>query len=306
MRTTPPIMATVIAAVIAAAPATASPILGDSSARASHAAAPVVTNGLVLLTGNDGIWVAYPDGTGKRRVFSGSGITEAVFSPDGKRIAFAWAVGYNQDIYTIPTSGGSPTRVTTNPEWDYNPQWSGDGKKIAFSSMRGWGDMYQINSSAPFGKPTNLSNSTDGGGPCVGSYGPSEVHFLWHPATKKMIVNWWCENYEDYFIYDGFFNYGTRTWGRDLNVDMTRGDFSPDGLRLAYSYGPIKIRSVATGSTQTLPDVGVSNPIWSPDGKLFATRKGNGTAMDAYFVRTDGTRLRLFLNGLAPVDWAAR
>ncbi len=57
-------------------------------------------------------------------------------SPDGRSIAFA-LLG---DIYTMPITGGSPTRIAQGLAWEVHPRFSPDGSRIAFTSDRGGGD----------------------------------------------------------------------------------------------------------------------------------------------------------------------
>ncbi|WP_086733637.1 amidohydrolase family protein [Erythrobacter colymbi] len=57
-------------------------------------------------------------------------------APDGKTIAFT-LLG---DIYTLPTEGGTPKRISEGLSWDVQPRFSPDGTRIAFTSDRGGGD----------------------------------------------------------------------------------------------------------------------------------------------------------------------
>jgi imidazolonepropionase-like amidohydrolase/Tol biopolymer transport system component len=61
-------------------------------------------------------------------------------SPDGQTLAFD-LLG---DIYTLPISGGTPTRIAEGLPYETQPRFSPDGRRIAFTSDRGGGDNIWI------------------------------------------------------------------------------------------------------------------------------------------------------------------
>lgn len=62
-------------------------------------------------------------------------LRDVKISPDGTKIAFT----YKGDIFTVPTTGGTATRLTSQPSYESLPVWSPDGTKIAFASDRNGG-----------------------------------------------------------------------------------------------------------------------------------------------------------------------
>ncbi len=80
------------------------------------------------------------------------------FSPDGKRVAFAWdgGSGGNVDIYVKTVGSTKVVRLTTDPAGATFPAWSPDGRQIAFASARGGGGIYLV--SAEGGPDRKLSD----------------------------------------------------------------------------------------------------------------------------------------------------
>jgi Tol biopolymer transport system component len=59
-----------------------------------------------------------------------------VWSKDGKQIAFASDRYGNFDVFTLPVTGGTPTRLTFNSAADYPYDFSPDSKNVLFGSSR--------------------------------------------------------------------------------------------------------------------------------------------------------------------------
>jgi TolB protein len=95
---------------------------------------------------DSGIWTAGADGSNPRQVYLHLGVVFApVWSPDGKRIAFASNAKGNFDLYTIDGSGADLKQLTTHPGMDLFPGWSPDGKRIAFTRYEGdTADVYLL------------------------------------------------------------------------------------------------------------------------------------------------------------------
>ena len=75
----------------------------------------------------DGEAVKLTDGPGPRYA--------PVFSPDGTRVAFTWRPDRSWDTWTVPVTGGQPTRFLPNAA---GLTWIGDGK-VLFSEIMGEG-----------------------------------------------------------------------------------------------------------------------------------------------------------------------
>ncbi len=64
------------------------------------------------------------------------------FSPDGKEVAFTSnideveAASTNNEIFIVPTAGGTPKKISTSPGSDSTPLYSPDGKWIAWRMQK--------------------------------------------------------------------------------------------------------------------------------------------------------------------------
>ncbi len=79
------------------------------------------------------------------RLTYGAGLqTDVSWSPDGRRVAYAWNRDGNFDIWVQSIDGGDPTRVTSSPADETQPAWSPDGQRLVFRSEDDGGGLFTV------------------------------------------------------------------------------------------------------------------------------------------------------------------
>ena len=116
--------------------------------------------------------------------FSLGGQDMYAFSPDGKEIAFTSnidevdAASTNNEIFIVPTAGGTPKKISTSPGSDSTPLYSPDGKWIAWRMQQRAGyesDRFRL---VIYNRQTGeIKNLTEGFDRWVGS-------FTWAPDSQ--------------------------------------------------------------------------------------------------------------------------
>ncbi|MFB6231036.1 MAG: DPP IV N-terminal domain-containing protein [Salinibacter sp.] len=91
------------------------------------------------------------------------GDTEPTVSPDGSHIAFVRSpVQGRGDIFVVPISGGSPTRITTDSTTIDGLTWSADGSEILFTARRaGVSGLWRVEADGN-GSPTLVRSASEG------------------------------------------------------------------------------------------------------------------------------------------------
>jgi len=80
-------------------------------------------------------------GTRQTPPFSLGGPDDYAISPDGQELCYVMisdpepAVSTNSDLYVVPLEGGQPSKITLNLGADNSPQYSPDGKFLAYRSQ---------------------------------------------------------------------------------------------------------------------------------------------------------------------------
>src|SRR3569833_1228116 len=104
---------------------------------------PALSKDLICFGYAGDLWTAPRAGGRATRLTTGVGVeSNPIFSPDGQTIAFTGEYDGNTDVFTVPTLGGVPQRVTWHPAADTAVGWSADGKQVLFRSNRSAASRY--------------------------------------------------------------------------------------------------------------------------------------------------------------------
>ena len=111
---------------------------------------PDVSETHICFTFGDDLWIVGKEGGNATKLSSPVGReTNPKFSPDGTTVAFQANYDGSNDIYTIPTLGGVPNRVTGHGWSESLLDWTSDGNQLLFSTSsesgkQRWAQFYLV------------------------------------------------------------------------------------------------------------------------------------------------------------------
>lgn len=212
---------------------------------------------------------AAPDGA--VRLTTLTSVSDPAWSPDGQTLAF----GHDFDIWTLPASGGTPVRLTTDSEFDFGPCWSPSGDRIAFERDL---DIWVVDPLT--GVETPLITGADW-----------QQWPTWSPAGQRIAYsvstgsgNWeiWVTNLQ---------NGNTFPLVQIPGIDANYPAWSPDGRFIAFEARDVNneadlgIVNVLTGNVEPLVALAThdGHPSWAPSGAflVFETERDAVSVLDS-------------------------
>jgi Tol biopolymer transport system component len=194
----------------------------------------------------------------------------------------------DNEIYTYDLQRGVATRLTDNANNDWNPRWSPDGRRIAFTSNR--------ESENPYNYDVWVINA-DGSNPqrfiATGAW---DEYAAWSPLNNdELAISTTADNNSE-------IHYGTGSNLQRVTFNTVRDEWptwSPDAKRIAhgnyqYGQGDIYLTDLSSGTTEWLygTEGDDNQPAWSPDGRwiVFVQRSNDKDAFgQLVLISSDGS-----------------
>jgi TolB protein len=196
------------------------------------------TNGKIVFVSDDpdgrDLWTMNEDGSDRTNLSNspGNGETSPSVSADGQKIVYRGNTqsGGFGEIFTMNVDGTGVAQLTSNGFDDFDPTWSPDGSKIAFTTQRdGDLDIYVMNDDGSDQIPLTIDGSP------VDDLDPD-----WAPDGR---IAWRSDRADNHFNFD--------VWV--MNADGTGKTRLTNFTRPGFFYGP-----------------SVYDPSWSPDSERIA------------------------------------
>jgi Tol biopolymer transport system component len=223
----------------------------------------------ITLIGVD-IWTVAANGRGRRNLTRDAGSASPVWSPGGRRIAFARGDG----VLVVRRDGSGKTRIARRDD-PGTPAWSPDGRRVAFTVA---GELRIVGGGG--GKERRLARGADTSWSPAWSPDGSRIAFTGRRAVEGIFVV-----------------PGRGGSPRLLARDFVEPAWSPNGRLVAMAHQGTRreaglfLVGAGGGRARRLTRGLDTQPAWSPDGRRLAFRRGLLTG-DIYVVGVEGRGLR--------------
>ena len=211
-------------------------------------------------------------------------------SPDGSQIAFISDMSDASNVFLISLDGGWPRRMTPDrdakPYWlDESPQWSPDGRFLAFTDK---GHTWLV--------------AVDGGLPQkITSFTSRATSPRWMPDGHHILVTVERDDRQRILMTDR-----SGAWPRPVSRgpgDDSDPQVSPDGRSVAYLHHPTDdldrtdimladVEAGLVGPITNTPERENTAPEWSPDGKRLVYTSERPGFFELFILDTDSLQER--------------
>jgi len=234
------------------------------------------------------LWVADFDGGRVQLTDFEGGEADAVWSPDGSRIAFTASREGNCDIYVMNADGSDLTNLTGIRSDESHPSWSPDGSQIVFVSG---GQLHVIDVASR--ERHELTES-------------EIIHGFpdWSPDGERIVFSGGEEAPGPGVVHDLYSvspSGGDEVRLTEASTQLTAPQWSPDGTQIMYfdhSTEPLTIWTANSDGSGAKRVTAGGHASWSPDGSrvVFDREVGLGD-VDLIVIDLSTRQERLFVDG---------